>query len=321
MGPLRIAILGGTGFIGRHLCARLTKDNHFLTVFSRHPTRHFDVEILPTVKVIGVDVYDRTALTQALSGYDAVINLIGILNEKGHDGSGFYKAHVTVSKILLEAMQPHRITRLLHVSALGASLQSVSYYLKTKAEAENLVHQAATDTLRVTSFQPAVVFGEGDTFLNRFAALLRLSPGIFFLPCADALYTPLYVGDLVEIMAQTLTARHSFSQRYALGGPRAYSLKTLVEYVTTLIGCKRWVVGLPDGLSRLLAHIMEYVPGKPFSVDNYLSARTGAVCYQPLSPIFNVHLHALETIAPLYLGPGAFENTAARSRQRMPTQP
>ena len=168
-----ICILGGSGFVGHHLCARLTEEGHQLRVLTRRREEHRDLLVLPTLELIECNIHDIDALKQAMTGCDVVINLVGILNEKGHDGSGFRRAHVELPQKVVEACRANNIHRLLHMSALGADAKhGPSFYQRTKGEGERLVHSSG---LTVTTFRPSVMFGEHDSFFNRFGGLLKLS--------------------------------------------------------------------------------------------------------------------------------------------------
>jgi nucleoside-diphosphate-sugar epimerase len=155
-----ICVLGGTGFVGRHLAASLAREDYTLRVLTRRRERHRDLLVMPSLQLIEADVYDQHVLNEQLSGCDAVINLVGILNEKGRDGSGFHRAHVELPRKVAHACQASGVRRLLHMSALNADAQKgPSHYLRTKGQGEDLVHAAAAQGLQVTSFRPSVIFG------------------------------------------------------------------------------------------------------------------------------------------------------------------
>jgi len=175
----RVCLLGGTGFVGKHLAHRLLELGWTVRILTRRREQHRDWLVLPQLELISVNIYDQEQLNAQLAKCEVVINLIGILNEIGNDGAGFRKAHVEVTQKIITACQQNQIQRLLHMSALNADAkQGASHYLRTKGEAEELVH--AVPDLAVTSFRPAVIFGEDDSFFNRFARLLRLPSPIFY---------------------------------------------------------------------------------------------------------------------------------------------
>jgi uncharacterized protein YbjT (DUF2867 family) len=294
-----ICILGGSGFVGHHLCARLTREGHRLRVLTRRRETHRELLVLPTLELVECKVHDTEALKQALAGCDVVINLVGILNEKGHNGSGFRRAHVEFPQKVVEACRANNIDRLLHMSALGADAEhGASFYQRTKGEGERLVHDSG---LSVTTFRPSIMFGEGDSFFNRFAGLLKLIPGLFPLACAGARFAPAYVGDVVEAYTRAIDNPATYGKGYELCGPRVYTLQQLVEFCAHQLGLRRLVIPLPDWLSRLQANILEYFPGKPLSRDNYLTMQTDNVCSGEFPAEFGIIPRSIESIVPQYL--------------------
>ncbi len=298
-----ICVLGGTGFVGRHLVNGLTEAGYRVRIPTRRRARHRDLLVNPRVNLVEADVHDPAALAEQLAGCRAAINLIGILNETGHDGSGFRRAHVALAEKLVRAARDQGVARLLHMSALNADADiEHGYYLKTKGEAEDLVHGAARDGLQVTSFRPSVIFGPGDSFFTRFATLLRWTPWLLPLACAEARFAPVYVGDVAAAFRHALGDKSTVGGRYELCGPHTYTLGQLVEYTARTAGLKRRVMALGDGLSHLQARVLEYAPGKPFSLDNYYSLQKDSVCTGADLQGLGITPTALEAVVPLYLG-------------------
>ncbi len=303
MSTHKICLLGGTGFVGKRLAARLSEAGHDVVIFTLHRERQRDLLVLPTVRLVQGDVYDPEFLRKQFEDRDTVINLVGILNEKGRDGRGFARAHTELPEKIIEACRQTGVTRLLHMSALHASPEAPSHYLRTKALGEDAVHRAENPDFHVTSFRPSVIFGPGDGFLNRFAGLLRLTPGVFPLACPKARFQPVYVEDVVRAFVESLDNHKTFGQRYDLCGPKVYSLREIVEYVARLIGRRVCIIGLNDVLSYLQAAALEFVPGKPFSLDNYRSLKVDSVCEKGFPEVFGITPANLEQIAPSYLAP------------------
>lgn len=305
----RIAILGGTGFVGQTLCNELCNLGYHLSVFTRHREQHrHNLILLPKLDLIELDIHDQTQLTNALVDCDIVINLVGILNEKGHKGEGFHFAHVELAEKILRACKENNITRLLQMSALNASAENgPSYYLKTKGQAEDLLHENNAN-INVTSFRPSVIFGHQDSFFNRFNQLLSISP---FLPlaCHASQFAPIYVEDVCNMMIQSIDDPNSYNKRFNLCGPEVYSLKELVEYTAKTSGKSRWIIPLNDFFSKVQAKVFDFIPGKPFSTDNYLSATLDSVCETNELEFYNINPTSLLTIVPTYLA-----NKTQRSR-------
>jgi NADH dehydrogenase len=311
----KICMVGGTGFVGRTLANHVVREHIELRILTRNRERHKDdLILLPDLELIQTDVHDVEQLKKHFSGCDAVINLVGILNERGRDGSGFRRAHVELTRKILEACRHVHIKRLLHMSALNADAQtSASHYLRTKGEAEDMAHQAAAaHGIRVTSFRPSVIFGREDSFFNRFAKLLKLTPLFFPLACARTRFAPVFVGDVAQAFVRTLKNPGSYGQRYELCGPKIYTLEQLVSYTAACIGIRRKIIPLNDLLSRMQAAVFDFVPGKPFSTDNFLSARLDSVCKRNGLNDLGIPPVAVEAVVPQYL---AYQSQRARYNQ------
>lgn len=299
---LKICLLGGTGFVGRSLARRLVGLGHEVCVITRRRERKKRaLLVLPTLRMVEGDVHNPALLRQQFEGMDAVINVIGILNERGRKGKGFERIHVELPRKVVNACREVGVRRLLHMSALHASADAPSHYLRTKARGEEVVHSVENTGFHVTSFRPSVIFGPQDSFINRFAQLLRVSPVFFPLACPRSRFQPVYVEDVVSAFVHSLGDHHTFGQHYDLCGPKVYSLQELVSYVAVQMGVRRKIIGLNDRLSKLQAACFELVPGKPFSLDNYRSLQVDSVCDKGFPPIFGIEPGTLESIVPTYL--------------------
>ena len=301
MNNQQVVIVGGSGFVGNYLASRLVQEGHRVRVLSRHKVaaEHGPLhEVVGHVEHIECDVHNQQALNAAFSGCSVVVNLVGILNEPGHNGRGFHRAHVALSHKVVEACRANRIERLLHMSALGANAATgPSFYLRSKGEAEDAVHISG---LKATIFRPSVIFGEGDSFLNRFATLLKI-PGPLPLACASARFAPIWVDDVVACFAHAIGDEKTIGQRYNLCGPTEYTLEELVRYTASVREKSKWIVPLGNTLSAIQARVLEWVPGKPFSRDNFNSTKSPSVCGEAFPALFAITPRTLESVAPDYL--------------------
>lgn len=301
----QVCILGGTGFVGHHLVSALSAAGYGCRVLVNRPERHRDLNLVPGCSLHTVADWGTGGLSEAFAGCGTLINLAGILNEGG--GRTFEGTHVTLVATALDAAQPAGVTRYLHMSALNADAESgPSEYLRTKGRGETLARQAGERGITVTRFRPSVIFGRGDSFFGRFASLLRLVPGPFPFPvaCANARFAPVYVGDVVQALLQSLKYPDTAGASFELCGPRTFTLRQLVEYTAIHMGRKVRVVGLSDGLSRLQAGIFQYLPGKPFTMDNYLSLQVDSVCARNGLAELEIHATDIDAVVPGYLGRG-----------------
>lgn len=289
----RVLVLGGSGFIGRHLVAELVRRGKKVTVPSRRRERAKHLILLPTVEVVETDVLKPGVLQGLVRRHDAVINLVGVLH-----GPDFETPHVELPAALVEACRACGVKRLIHMSALGAAPDAPSEYQRSKGKGEQAVMEA-TD-LDVTVFRPSVVFGPEDRFLNLFARLARVFP-VLAVPGPNARFQPVYVGDVAQAFAEALEHPDAVGRRYDLAGPREYTLKELVNLVCRLTGRHRLVVGLPNGLAHVQAFFLEKLPGQLMSRDNIRSMQVPNTTRA--QPPFGIQPRTLEAAAPTYLTP------------------
>lgn len=299
----RVCILGGTGFVGRHLTARLTTMGIECRIPTRYPEPYRAIRLNGPVELVPTNLLDPKQLRSRFSHCDAVINLIGILNQ-GSDSS-FQRLHIELPDLVIDACKSAKVSRLLHMSALNASTTGeVSDYLRTKGEAQNrmLTNSSSHGRLNVTSFGPSVIFGHDDSFFNRFAALLKLTPGPFPLACPGSRFAPVYVGDVARAFTESLDNRKTWKKHYELCGPRIFTLQELVQYTARQMGLNKQIIGLSDALSRLQGRVLGLLPGKPFSYDNYLSLQIDSVCSSDGLSELGIKATDIDAIVPYYLG-------------------
>ncbi|NKC15344.1 MAG: NAD(P)H-binding protein [Gammaproteobacteria bacterium] len=295
-----IAMIGGTGFLGRHLAAEFVRRGYTLKLLTRRRERSKAVIVFPTLELVDADVHDDAVLAAQLSGCDAVVSAAGILNERR---AGDFKAvHATLPERIVKACVKNHIHRLLHVSALGAANDAPSRYLQTKAAGERAIHAGIEAGLAVTCFRPSVIFGAGDSFINRFATLLAMTPVVFPLACANARFAPVFVDDVAAAMVNALTDKSTHGQTYSLCGPKQYTLSALVRYIGEVSGNERSIWELGNGLSRLQAIVMQYLPGKLFTMDNYRSMQVPSICDGNDLEKLGITRHSLESAVLEILG-------------------
>jgi NADH dehydrogenase len=276
-------VLGGTGFIGSEIVARLGGQGHEVRVLTRNPANHRDLRVLPSVSMVRADVHDEARLAHEFAGCDVVVNLVGILNESTFgrgSGAQFRKVHTELPQKVVRACRAAGVGRYLHMSGLRAdSRRGPSQYLYSKGAAEDYIREhCAAGAPEFVIFQPSVVFGPGDAFINNFARILKVTPGVLPLACAESRFAPVYVGDVAEAFVACLERRDVAGRTYQLCGPEVATLGDIVRRTAQILGLRRVVVPLPRPVARAQAALFDFVPGKPFSTDNFLSATLDSVC-------------------------------------------
>lgn len=264
-----VLILGGTGFVGRHLVEHLLRERCRITVLSRGVDPVKKQLLSRDASLIEGDVGNPDFLRAVLDDVDAVVNLVGILNEQGDSGAGFEHVHVELLDALIEAMRDMGVMRLLQMSALNAGTGQ-SHYLESRGRAEQKVRASK---LSWTLFRPSVIAGPGDGLFCRFDQLLRYAP---LLPMgrANARFQPVWVGDVAQAFVNALNDDSHIARSYNLVGPDVMSLGEIVRATAKARGRLRAVLPLPDALGKLQADIGEFLPGKPISRDNWRSLQS-----------------------------------------------
>ena len=276
-----ITVIGGSGFIGRHLVRRLAAQGHRIRIGVRRPeTARFlqplgDVgQIVP----VQVNVRDDTSVLAAINGAWGVVNLVGVLRNSGRQT--FSALHAQGAGRVARLARMGGAERLVHMSAIGASGDSPSSYARSRAEGETA---AATEFPDATVVRPSLVFGPEDQFFNRFAALAAISP---FLPvfgnsvaeAGSTRFQPVYVGDVAAAIARCLADEGTAGKTYELGGPRAYSYRQLMELVIEYTGRRRLLLPVPFAVAAVGAAVAELIPGGPLTRDQVKLLSLDNVC-------------------------------------------
>lgn len=252
-----ITVFGGSGFIGRHVVRALVKRGYRVRVAVRRPDLAGFLQPLGTVgQIISVQANLRypDSVAAAVRGADAVINLVGILQEGGRQS--FSAVQANGARAVAQACAAHGITRLVQVSAIGAARESRSAYDRSKAEGEAAVLSLVPSAIVL---RPSIVFGPEDSFFNRFASLARMLPVLPLIGGGETKFQPVFVGDVAEAAARAIDGTITGGRIYELGGPEVKSFKELLTYVCEVTGRKRVLASLPFPLARLQARILEIV--------------------------------------------------------------
>lgn len=293
----KVLVLGGTGFVGRHVCEQLNRFGIRATVPTRRMIHGRSIQMLPLVDVIEADVHDPATLQRLLPGHDAVINLVAVLHG---NRARFEQVHVALPQKLAQAMQATGVQRLVHISALGANVEGPSLYQSSKARGEAVLQSAG---LALTILRPSVIFGAEDRFLNTFARLQRAFP---VLPLAGSRtrFQPVWVGDVAQAVVHCLRQPQTIGHTYECVGPSIYTLAELVRLAGRLSGRQRPIWPLPVALGYFQALLLEWLPGEPLmSTDNLRSMEVDNVASGTLPGLeaIGITAQALEPVAASYL--------------------
>lgn len=292
-----VCVIGGAGFVGSSIVAKLDATGYQVKVLSRRRESAKHLILLPNVQVVECDVMNSHALKQALIGADAVINLIGILHEN-HKVT-FEAMHHQLPRRVAQLCENLGIRRLIHMSALQASSHAPSQYLVSKAKGEAAISDF-NKKLDLTIFRPSVIFGRNDSFLNLFANLVKYLP-VIVLAKPNAKFQPIWVEDVASCFVNALENIDTYDKTYELGGPNIYTMRELVQKVMDILGKQRPVIGLNDRLSMAQAFAMELLPIKLMTRDNVKSMALDSVTHHPIAKELNVTPTALEVVIPEYL--------------------
>jgi uncharacterized protein YbjT (DUF2867 family) len=262
-----ILVTGGTGFVGRHLVARLVESGQQVRVLARTK-----IEIPGTQSFTG-DVRDLSAVVAAARDCQAVVHLVGIIRESR--GASFAQTHIAGTRTVIRACQEAGVGRLLHISALGARPDPPSRYQRTKWEAEELVRASG---LAATIFRPSVLFGTGGSFLPELRKLLHSGPVIPIVGDGMALLQPVWVEDVVSCLMGALAQPDTPGQAYELGGPEVFGFAELVDLLAQQEGISKPKLHLPVLLMRPLAAVLGRFSAFPLTADQLAMLLEDNVC-------------------------------------------
>lgn len=297
----RVAILGGSGFIGRHVVKRLAERGEVVAVGGRHATEAKYLRLkgeVGQVALFNLSIDDESLLPAFVAGNDAVVNLVGILAEGGTQR--FETLHHVGPARLARLAREAGVERFIQISAIGADLRSPSVYARTKAEGEAAVQDAFPTA---TILRPSVVFGPEDQLFNRLAAMAMMSPVVPLIGGGGTRFQPVYVGDVAEAVVRCIDDSTTAGRVYELGGPKVYTLRELTEMLLAEIRRKRFLVSLPFGLASLQARLLSLLPQPPLTPDQVEMLKrdnvvgAGALTLETLG----ITPTAVEAILPTYL--------------------
>lgn len=301
-----VTVFGASGFVGRHVVRALALDGWRIRAVCRRP--HL-AEFLMTSGVPGqIEIYrgnvrNPNSVAAALHGADAAVNLVGVLYGKGRQN--FEVMHVDAAAHIAEAAHAAGISRLVHISAIGANRTAPSRYAQTKGEGEMRVRETLPDAVIL---RPSLIFGPDDDFFNKFAGLAQVAPALPLISGGQTRFQPVYAGDVAAAVARALTDTTVRGKTFELGGPQTYSFKDLMRYILSQCGRKRYLVPLPSPVAKIAAFFLQmpahFLPFAPLlTVDQVRLLANDAVVADGAFTLADLSIrpHSVEEIVPGYL--------------------
>ena len=300
-----VTIIGGSGFIGRHIVRSLAQRGYRVRVACRRPDLAGHVQPLGTpgqVMPVQANVRYPASLAAACDGATAVINLTGVLVSRG--AQSFDAIHVFGAEASARAAKNAKAKVFIQMSALGANASSKSEYARTKAAGEA---KAKATFPGAIILRPSIVFGPEDNFFNQFAGLSRLAPALPLIGGGMTKFTPLFAGDLAEAIAILIDRGEASGQTLELGGPEVFTFKQLMEFTLETIGRKRLLVPVPWIIAKIMGTLMGYLPGAPLTADQVELLKTDNVVSEAATSesrdlaSLGITAQSIQGIVPSYL--------------------
>jgi NADH dehydrogenase len=295
-----VTVFGGSGFLGRHTVRALARAGWRIKVATRHPNMGFFLRPLGSVGQIDfvkADVTDADDVARAVAGSDAVINLTGILFQSGQT---FEDVQAIGADNIATAAAAAGVSRMVHVSAIGADAVSRSEYAATKAQGEKAVHAAFPAAVIL---RPSIVFGPEDGFFNRFADLARFLPALPLIGGGKTLFQPVFVGDVAAAIVKTLEDESTHGRTYELGGPTIYSFKQLMQIILKETGRRRMLVPVPFFAASIKAAFLQLLPNPLLTIDQVRLLRHDNVVAKAAAGLGDLGIvpTSVEAVVPSYL--------------------
>jgi uncharacterized protein YbjT (DUF2867 family) len=269
-----ITVFGGSGFLGRHVVRALAKRGYRIRVAVRRPSLAGHLQPLGRVgqiHAVQANLRYPSSVEAAARDADVVINLVGILFEKGRQRFEAVQAFGAETVALAASAYG---AHLVHVSAIGADENSTSLYARTKAQGERLVLAALP---AASIMRPSILFGPEDDFFNRFAAIARLAPGLPLIGGGNTRFQPVFAGDVASAIVAAVDGRATPGTIYELGGPDVKTFKELMQFVLAMIERRRLLVPLPFGVARQMAYVLQLMPKPLLTPDQVELLKTDNV--------------------------------------------
>ena len=296
-----VTVFGGSGFVGRHTVRALARAGYRVRVAVRKP--NLAMYLLPAgnpgqIQIAKTDVHDADSVKAAIRGADAVVNLVGVLYERGHQS--FEELHVHAAGTIAKAAADEGVTSLIQISAIGADEDAEAAYAASKGKGEAAVRAAFPDA---TILRPSIVFGPEDEFFNRFAWLAQMAPVLPLIGGGHTKFQPVYVGDVAAAIVKCVSDAATRGQTYELGGPDVYTFKELMQAILRMTCRKRLLVPVPFGLAHMKAFFLQFMPKPLLTPDQVTLLKSDNVVSDGAKTLADLGIapDSVDAIVPSYL--------------------
>ena len=299
-----VTVFGGSGFLGAQVVRALARQGYRVRVAVRQPGRGYKLRMLGNVgqiQVVQANARNPASIARALDGAQACVNLVGVLYESGRQK--FTAVHALGAQNIAEGAKAAGVERFIQVSAIGAAEGSSSKYARTKAMGEAAVRKVLPDA---TMVRPSIIFGQGDGFFNRFAAMARSSPVLPLIGGGKTRFQPVFVGDVAAAIAACLARPETAGKTYELGGPAVYTFKALLEMICDETRRHPLLLPIPFFAAELIGiagNIQAMIMPPILTVDQVMLLHFDNVAAKGLPGLAELGITptAVEAILPTYL--------------------
>lgn len=263
-----LTIFGGSGFIASEIVYKLSKSFKEIRLLTRNTQACNHLKVIKNIQIHLYEPSNVSSYSMHINESDIIINTVGILNESRKQS--FDDIHFDFVRKIINKSKESSVKKFIQLSALNADESGLSKYLQSKGKADKYISSMSSTSFKTVIFRPSIVFGEKDSFFNRFKSLLKLLP-VFPLACPNSMFSPIYVKDLTGFIKEaSLTDKYDNTMQNVTG-PKDYKFIELINFILSTMKIKRLIIPLNYSLSKLQAFAFTYLPGNIFTLDNFKS--------------------------------------------------
>ena len=288
-----LTIFGGSGFIASEIVYKLSKSFNEVRLLTRNTQACNHLKVIKNIQIHLYDPSNVSSYSIHINESDIIINTVGILNESRKQS--FDDIHFNFVRKIINKSKKCSVKKFIQLSALNADESGLSKYLQSKGKADKYISSISSTSFKTVILRPSIVFGEKDSFFNRFKSLLKLLP-IFPLACPNSMFSPVYVKDLTEFIKEASLTDKYDNMIQNVTGPKDYKFIELINFILSTMKIKRLVIPLNYSLSKLQAFAFTYLPGNIFTLNNFRSLQEDNISLGGLKGTSSI-----EEFVPTYL--------------------